>query len=189
MKKIILASESPRRKELLRKAGLKFEVDVSNFNENVDVDLTPIELAKHLSLQKAKTVAEKHKNAIIISADTIVVFNNEIIGKPKDEKDAEKMLKKLSGKPHLVITGFTIIDTDLNRVINDHAETTVHVKTLSKKEIEDYVKTKEPLDKAGGYGIQGLGGKLIDKIEGDFDNVVGLPIQKVLKYLKEFDLK
>lgn len=189
MKQIILASGSPRRKELLEKAGLKFIVDPSSYEEKLDSNLEPSELVKQLSLEKAQDVAKKYKNAFVIGADTIIVFEGKILGKPKDENDAKETLSRLSGKAHSVITGFTLIDTATGKTISEFVETKVYFKELTSQEIDDYVKSGEPLDKAGSYATQGLGAKLIDRIEGDFDNVVGLPTSEVLKKLKEFGVQ
>lgn len=186
MKQIILASASPRRKELLKKIGLKFTVDVSRYKESSTLKLSPKKLAEFLSLQKAKEVAKRHKNAIIIAADTLVVLGNEILGKPHTKKVAKKMLMKLNGKSHLVITGFTIIDCDTNKTITKSVETKVYFRQLTLKEIDNYVKTKEPLDKAGGYGIQEKAASFVEKIDGDFFNVVGLPLNALTYELKKF---
>ncbi len=186
MKTIILASASSRRKELLEKIGLKFEVEPSNSEEKIIPGLRPHELAKSLSLEKAKAVASKRKNALIIAADTFGVLNGKVLGKPHAEREARKMLKAISGKPHLVITGFTIIDTESNKAISNSVETKVYIKRLTPDEIDAYVKSKEPLDKAGGYAIQGLGAVIVEKIEGDFFNVIGLPLNALAESLKEF---
>jgi len=186
MKKIVLASKSPRKKELLKQFGIKFTVDVSNIEEKVNPKLEPKQVAKQLSLIKAKDVARRHEDAIIIAADTFVVLDNEIIGKPKSEGDAKKILKKLSNKPHLVMTGFTVIDTKTGRTITKSVETKVYFKKLTTNEIDNYVKSGEPLDKAGAYGIQEKGAIFIEKIEGDYSNVIGLPIFKLMETLKEF---
>lgn len=188
MKTIILASASPRRKEILKRAGLKFHVEVSDYEEDSTLDLEPSELAKYLSLQKAKDVTKNYKNAIIIAADTFVILEKETIGKPKNEADAKRILKKLSGKPHLIITGFTIIDTDTQKTVSKSVATTVYMKKMSEEEIDAYVGTKEPLDKAGAYGIQELGGIFIEKIEGDYFNIVGLPLFPIVKSLNEFGI-
>lgn len=188
MKNIILASKSPRRKELLEKLGLKFEVEESGFDEN-SVDQTkfkPLELAKFLSLQKAKTTAKKHKEAIIIAADTFVVVDGEIFGKPKDKKEALKKLNKLKGRMHLVITGFTILDSKSNKISTKAVVTKVYFRKLSKKEINAYVESGEPMDKAGAYAVQEKGSDFVEKIEGDFFNVVGLPIYALTEELKKF---
>ena len=152
-------------------------------------NLPPHSLAKKLSRGKAEAVAKRHKNAIIIAADTIVVFSQEVMGKPSSKKDAKAMLKKLSGKINLVITGFTIIDTKTGKTISKSIETKVHMKKLSPKLIETYVNSKEPLDKAGSYAIQGLGSILINKIEGDYLNIVGLPLAPLASALKKFGVK
>ncbi len=188
MKKIILASSSPRRKELLEKIGLKFEVEPSNQAEDISSGLDPHELARVLSRNKALAVASNHKNAIIIAADTFIVFQGSIMGKPSTETEAREMLTRLSGRSHAVITGFTILDTDDNKTVSKSVETKVHMKKLSSKEIDDYINSKEPLDKAGGYAIQGLGAILIEKIEGDYFNVIGLPLCSLTESLKEFGI-
>lgn len=185
MKRIILASTSSQRIMLLKRAGIKFEVIQSNYEEDINIHKDPHKLTRYLSKKKAETVASNLKNAIVIAADTIASFNNELIGKPKDKKEAKKILKLLNGKMHLIVTGFTIMDADTKKTITESVETKVYFKKLTKKEIDDYVATGEPLDKAGAYGIQGLGKTLIDKVEGNFDNVVGLPINIVCQCLKE----
>lgn len=186
MKRIILASASPRRKELLKKIGLKFTVDASKYKEDSILNMPPKKLANFLSLQKAKDVAKRYKNAIVIAADTLVVLGNEILGKPHTETGAKKMLMKLNGKVHLVITGFAIVDTDTNKTVTKSVETKVYFKQLTVKEIDNYVKTKEPLDKAGAYGIQEKASAFVEKIEGDFFNVVGLPLNALTCELKKF---
>lgn len=188
MKKIILASSSPRRKKLLEKIGLKFKIVPSSLNEEVEQNLTPAKLVKSLSLQKAKDIAKREKNAIIIAADTMVFLGDEIIGKPKNKTHARQILKSLSGKFHFIITGFTIINSADNKTITRSVKTTVYMKKMTNQEIDDYIKTEEPLDKAGAYGIQGLGGKFIAKIKGDYFNVVGLPLPALIKSLKKFGI-
>lgn len=187
-KKIILASASPRRKELLEKTGLKFRVVKSRYKEGVNRRLSPRQVAVSLSLGKAKAVAKKYKDTIIIAADTFIVFKGKILGKPKTAAKAKEMLRKMSGKLHSVITGFTILDTQKNKVVSQSVETKVYFKKLKPAEIDFYVKSKEPLDKAGAYAIQGLGPMLIEKIEGDYFNVVGLPIASLLEDLKKFGI-
>jgi septum formation protein len=188
MKKIILASKSPRRKNLLKQIGLKFETDVSEIDENKFPHLSPENLAKELSKAKAEKVSNRHKNAIIIAADTLIVLNKEIIGKPKSAKDAVKMLKKLSGKTHMVITGFTVFDTKTKKEITKIVKSKVRFKKMTKEEIDAYVKSGEPMDKAGGYGVQDKAAVFIEEIEGDFFNVVGLPIFSLYQVLKKFDI-
>ena len=189
MKKIILASASPRRKELLEKAGLKFEIVESRVDEHLDIKLEPHTFVKKLSLRKAKAVYENNKNAIIIAADTVVFHSGKILGKPKDKKDAKEMLELLSGQRHFVITGFTIIDTSLKKPITKSEETKVFMRKITPEEIEDYILTKEPYDKAGAYAIQGIAGKFIEKIEGDLNSAIGLPIASLLKELEKLNVK
>lgn len=188
MRKIVLASKSPRRRELLRQIGLDFVVDVSEIDEDKISHASPLGLAKNLSKVKAEKIAKKHKDAIIIAADTLIVLNNEIIGKPKDKEDAKKMLQKLSGKTHFVITGFTIHDSRSKKEITKALTSKVKFKKMTEKEINDYVETEEPLDKAGGYGIQDKGAVFIEKVEGDFFNVVGLPVFTLSEILKKFGI-
>jgi len=145
MQQIILASSSPRRKELLEKAGIKFKVVGSKIKEYLDIKLEPHKLAEKLSLEKAKAVQNKFKDAIIISADTLVVCEGKIFGKPTDEKDAEKMLKYLSGKTHSIITGFTVINAKTNKIITGSDETKVTMRKISKEEMESYLKPKNRL--------------------------------------------
>ena len=188
MRKIILASASPRRKEILRKTGLNFSVCTSDYKEDINLSLKPRALAKFLSRKKAETVAHKYKNAIIIAADTFIVFKNKLLGKPHTDKEAEKMLNMLNGKAHSVITGFTIMDTASKKILSRSVETKVYFKKLGRKEINAYVRSKEPLDKAGAYAIQGLGSVFIERIDGDFLNVVGLPLLALTESLKKFGI-
>jgi len=186
MKAIILASASPRRKDLLEQIGLSFRVEPSNYQENIRLDLEPHELAKSLSLEKARLVARNHRNALVIAADTFIVFEGKILGKPRTETEAKEMLKAMIGKPHSVITGFSIIDADSNKTVSGSVETRVHLRKLGSDEIDAYVRSKEPLDKAGAYAIQGLGSVIVEKIEGDYFNVIGLPLSALTESLKEF---
>lgn len=188
MKTIILASASPRRKELLEKIGLKFEVEPADCEEVVDTALEAHELVQKLSRGKAESIARKHRNAIVIAADTVVLMGDKILGKPHNQAEAKKMLRALSGKSHVVITGFTIIDTAKRRILSKTVETKVYIRELNPEEIDAYVKSGEPLDKAGAYGIQGLGSVIVEKIEGDYFNVVGLPLSSLAESLKEFGI-
>jgi len=189
MKEIILASASPRRKELLEKIGLRFEVEPSNCTEDITSGLQPHALARKISLEKARAVAGRHRNAIVIAADTFIVFGSQILGKPHTEIEARKMLEAISGKSHSVITGFSIIDTGKNKTLSRSVETKVYFRKLTLSEIDNYIKSKEPLDKAGAYAIHGLGAVFVDKIEGDYFNVVGLPLSALTEALKEFGIK
>jgi septum formation protein len=188
MKRIILASASPRRKELLEKLGLKFEVDASNCEEEIDPVLGPDELVRRISITKAKAVAQRHQDAVIIAADTIGVIGKKLLGKPHTADEAGKMLAKISGKSHEVITGFTILDTVTNKIMTGTVSTKVYIKKLTQQEIAAYVQTGEPLDKAGAYGIQGRGAVIVEKIEGDYYNVMGLPLSALTEALIEFGI-
>ncbi len=188
-KEIILASASPRRKELLELIGLQFKIDPGDHKEDMNLKLSPHELARALSLEKAKSVAGKYNNAIIIAADTFVIIKGQLLGKPHTEEEAKRMLVLLDGATHLVITGFTILDTNTGRKISRSVETKVTFKKLTEKEIDAYIKTKEPLDKAGAYALQGLGSILVKRIEGDYFNVIGLPLCPLVECLAEFGVR
>lgn len=186
--KIILGSGSPRRKELLEQIGMKFQVITSNTAEKFDDNLSPQEVVKLLSEEKAVAVASLVKeDSIIIGADTIVVIDNKILGKPKDEEDAYKILDILSGKKHKVITGVTVVKKTDDKImcLTKYEETSVYMAELSKRDICEYIKTREPMDKAGAYGIQGKGALLVEKIEGDYFNIVGLPLYLLKNMLNE----
>lgn len=178
---IILASNSPRRKELLKSIGVNFTVIPSNYEEP-KITLPPEEYAVFLAFNKANSVFSTH-GGIVLGADTIVVYNDMILGKPKDEFDAVNTLKLLSGKTHKVITGYAIISN--NKIIKDYCVTKVTFNELSNQTINAYVKTKSPLDKAGAYGIQD-GFDLVKEINGDYDNVVGLPTKDIENHLRSF---
>ena len=183
--KLILASNSPRRKQLLTEAGLTFSVIPSNFKEEENCGLPPALYCKQLAENKAKSVYNKD-DSIVLGADTIVVFNGEILGKPKDKNDAINMLTKLSGNKHLVITGYAIIKNGV--VYSGYEETFVEFNNLSPTLIKDYVESGSPLDKAGAYGIQD-GYELVKNILGDYNNVVGLPVNKILEILSNITNK
>jgi septum formation protein len=185
VKKLILASNSLTRKRLLTDAGLVFEIDPSNYEEDMTLPMPPKELVAHLSRGKAKDVAQRHKKAIVLGADTIIVYKDKILGKPHTPEKAKEMLKMLSGKQHSAITGFTIIDTENNKTISKAIETKVFFRDLTDKEIDGYIATGEPLNKAGSYAILENGSKLIDKIEGSKTNVSGLPMEEVMETLKK----
>ena len=194
MKKIILASASPRRRELLEQIGLKFDVVVSDADEDMIEKTDKINLyVEELAMIKAAAVAEVIKNngikdAIVIAADTVVSCDNEILGKPKDENDAQRMLSMLSGRSHEVYTGVCVMDISNGFSVAEYEKTTVFFNELSEKKINAYIKTGEPFDKAGGYGIQSKGVVLVERIEGDYSNVVGLPLSRLVKILeKDFE--
>lgn len=188
MKPIILASASPRRKHLLEKLGLEFQVAPSNYEEDMKSKLKPPELAKTLSRGKAESVAAQYKNHVIIAADTFIALKDSLLGKPSNEADAVKMLKKISGKSVSVITGLTIIDTPSNKKLSKVTETKVSIKKLTEGEIKGYVKTQEPLGKAGAFAIQGKGAIIVKKIDGDFFNVMGLSLFDLSEALKKFGI-
>lgn len=183
-KKIILASGSPRRKEILEKIGLEFEVVQSNYVEDMTLPLPPRELAKRLALSKGEDVARRFPEALVIAADTVVLLDGKLLGKPHTVSAAEKMLTRLSGKTHEVITGLALICASEKYLVQESVSTSVVFKTLTAEVIKKYVGTGEPLDKAGAYAVQGLGGELIEKVEGDYWNVVGLPANLLAKHLR-----
>jgi len=182
-KLFILASASPRRKELLKKIIKNFKVAVSSVDETKIKAKTPEGFAIKAALTKAKDVARKHKHSLVIGADTIVVLGKKILGKPKNKQAAFKMLKSLCGKTQKVITGIAIVDSDTLAKITDYEVTKVSMKKASDKDIRNYIDTHKPLDKAGSYGIQEMDEVFIDKIVGDYDNVVGLPVKLLKKLL------
>lgn len=186
---IVLASASPRRRELLGLTGLSFTVDAGDAEEVMDDSVPPLILARRLSRQKAKAVAHRYKDALILAADTFIAFRGRVLGKPLDKKDAARMLTMLSGRRHSVITGFTIMDTATGRTLSRAVETKVWFKRLSPAEIRAYVRTGEPMDKAGAYAIQGLGSVIVSRIEGDYSNVVGLPVPAVVASLSRFGIR
>lgn len=190
--KIILASKSPRRKEILKNLGLEFDIIQSDIDENGYNNLEPKELVKKLSFKKANHILKLHKqeNITVIGSDTIVCIENKILGKPKNEQDAINMLMLLNGKQHFVITGLVILGYKNGEYFEEitYSLAKVYFARYSLAEIEKYVKTKEPMDKAGAYAIQGIGSFLVEKIEGDFYTIVGLPFQKLYKIFKKYNL-
>lgn len=181
---IVLASASPRRQELLRQVGVSFRVIPSGVDEQVATPMTPAELVEHLALIKAEDVAAREPGALIIGADTIVVVDDAVLGKPRDRAEAIAMLQQLSGRSHTVMTGVALIEGDRRLVA--HEETAVRFRPLTLAQIERYVDSGEPMDKAGGYGIQGRASALIEGIEGDYFNVVGLPLCRTVQMLAQF---
>lgn len=176
--KIILASASPRRQELLKKIVARFRVITSGVDEEGIEAASPIVFARKAAINKARAVALKHKDSIVIGADTIVVLGRKILGKPKNQRDAITMLKSLAGKTHKVITGIAVVFPG-QKLVSATSVTKVKMKKVSEQEILDYVNSGRPLDKAGAYGIQEIEDIFIDKIEGDYDNVVGLPVRQL----------
>lgn len=178
MEKIILASASPRRRELLTQIGISFTIQKAEKEETVTTSV-PSEAVKELALQKAREVAEKYPADVIIGADTIVAANGQILGKPKDAEDAIQMLRMLQGGSHEVITGVAILLNNGEKLINFAETTRVHVFPMTEEQICSYVESGEPMDKAGSYGIQGTFAAYISGIEGDYNNVVGLPVGRL----------
>lgn len=194
MSEIILASASPRRRELMENMGLKFEVVVSDADESaVDKSVPPEIYVQQLALLKAAATAKSimdNKNAIVVSADTIVVNDNKILGKPKDAEDAFDILKSLSGKTHEVYTGFCVLRLKDAYTVCENVCTEVTFRNLTDEKIQSYINSGEVFDKAGAYGIQGLGAMLVEKINGDYFNVVGLPVSELAKVLEQdFEIK
>jgi septum formation protein len=221
---LILASSSPRRKELLQGLNLNFKTHPSMEDESVPAGTKPKEMVEMLALRKAKSVSSHYNNGLIIGSDTIVVFEDEVLGKPQDEKDAYNMLAKLQGKQHMVFTGVAIVAASNGQSIREtidqagtsdnilylgntgqycilsesangnpeimvgHTVSKVTFRPLSENEIKRYIETGEPLDKAGAYGVQGIGAVLIEKIEGDFYSVMGLPLNILYLMLQKFGI-
>ncbi|MEE1042686.1 MAG: Maf family protein [Clostridia bacterium] len=182
--KIILASASPRRKSLMDVLGLDYEIKISDCEEVIDKNSDVKDIVMSLSLQKACDVAKKcNGNYLVIGADTVVAYENEILGKPKDKNDAVRMLKILSGNTHSVYTGFTIVNTKDDTIITDYEKSDVKFRELTEDEIIEYVNTNDTMDKAGSYSIQGTASSFVEFLDGDYNNVVGLPIYKLSKYL------
>lgn len=178
MEKIILASASPRRKELLTQIGIRFEIIKAEGQEVIASD-PPSDVVKGLSMQKAREVAGKCDASVVIGADTVVSIDGQILGKPKDEADAVRMLKLLRGRDHEVTTGVTVMIRGRREPIVFAETTKVHVFPMTDGQILDYIKSGEPMDKAGAYGIQGLFAAYVSGIEGDYNNVVGLPVGRL----------
>ena len=185
--KIILASQSPRRAEILRMIGVSFKIESSNIHEEINQKIKQNEIPINLSKAKAEKISHKYPDKIIIGADTVVVFNKKIFGKPKDKNESKKMLKALSGNCHEVITGVTIMNEKFG-VIKTFSETTkVFVQKIPTKQIEFYVNNYNTLDKAGSYGIQEWFSVWIKKINGCYYNVMGLPVSKLYRHLLEIE--
>lgn len=181
---IVLASQSPRRKELMQMADLPFRVVLPEGEEVLNTEVSIGEAIEQIAKQKAVSVFNKEPEAVVVSADTVVYLENEVLGKPKTDDKAVQMLKKLSGKTHQVITGVCIMSKE--ETVTFHSVANVKFYDLSEEDIQHYVATGEPLDKAGAYGIQGKGCVLVESIEGDYYTIVGLPIAAVAKVLKKY---
>lgn len=192
--KIILASSSPRRKALLHRLGFTIDVIAPNIEEAILPNQTHEDYVMCNAMLKARTVLDKisiefkHKDYLLIAADTIVVLNNRLFGKPKDEKEAKIMLKNLSGKAHMVLSGLYVMYHTISNKIQERTicvSSKVYIKSLSDQEIDRYVLSGEPMDKAGAYAAQGIGAYMIQKIEGSYTNVVGLPLCELITILME----
>lgn len=180
--RILLASQSPRRSELLKSIHISFEIDPPLIDEIIREDYSPVENVLSIAETKARWVAERNKNKFIIGADTIVVLENKIIGKPTDINDARRILELLSGKRHEVITGVTVLNPQGN-CFPSASVSQVKIKTLTSNEIREYIETGEPMDKAGAYAIQGKGSTLVESWSGSWSNIVGLPVETVKSLL------
>lgn len=186
--KFILASGSPRRKEILENISLEFEIMADESDEIMIEGEKPYDTVKRLAMQKAKNIAsrvETGENTIVIGADTVVSIDEKILGKPKDEREAKDMLLTLSGRINTVYTGLAVLETQSGKAVSEFVSTGVKFRSLSEKEIENYIKSGEPMDKAGAYGIQKIGGLFVESINGDYFNVVGLPLCRLGEILSE----
>ncbi len=181
--KILLASTSPRRASLLELLELDFEVVPQKVDEAYRAEEGPEEYVQRLALEKAQAVMEQGYNGLILGADTVVVLDGKVIGKPRDKDDAFSMIKRLAGRIHMVYTGVALYEPKQDIEIVDCAQTMVKMSALKNHEAENYIKTREPLDKAGAYGIQGIGGSLIEEVKGCYFNVVGLPLSLLRRML------
>lgn len=189
MKKIILASISPRRKQLLGQLiGENFEIMKGDYIENNELPMKPEKLVMYHSLEKARSVAKKLKEGIIIGSDTLVFFKNKVLGKPHSEEKAKEMLRLLSGKKVDIYTGLAVIDVESKKEIQDYELTKVKLRNISNKQIEQYVKSKEPLDRAGAFAIQEKGVIFVEKVEGDYLGAVGLPLFKLAKLFEKLGI-
>ncbi len=186
----VLASKSPRRRELLKKIGVQAELMTANVDESTIKDLPPENTVTELALLKATDVAKYFRgDTYVIGADTVVCVDGEILGKPKNIEDAKRMLRLLSGRSHEVYTGYCVVHCKSGVAISKYEKTEVFFKELSDREIDAYIKTREPMDKAGAYGIQEKGSLFIEKIDGDYFNVVGLPVCALAKlFHDEFEI-
>ncbi len=187
MQRLILASASPRRRELLQNLGLDFDVIPSDIDEDGITESSAEILVTRLALEKACSIAKEHSEAVVIGSDTLVIKDGTILGKPKDEVEAEGMLKMLSGATHTVATGVAVVKGD--RSMCDVVVTEVTFKKLEQSEIDNYIKSGDPFDKAGGYGIQGKASAMIRGIKGDYFAVMGLPVCRTVEILKEFGIE
>ncbi|MGK5509545.1 Maf family protein [Brevibacillus formosus] len=185
---LILASSSPRRRELLQTLGLSFTVITSDVDETTAEHLSASEVVEELSLRKAKEVASRLTEGVVLGSDTVVVLDGQILGKPVDETDAYRMLSMLQGQEHTVYSGVALIDVETGRAEVSHSLTHVRIRALTEQEIKSYIATGEPMDKAGSYAIQGIGATLVEGINGDYFTVVGLPLGLTSTLLTRFGM-
>ncbi len=188
MRKIILASQSKQRQRLLKQIGLRFISAKSDVKEDMRLKSGCADLVMDNALKKAKDAAKRYRSGIVIAADTVVLSGKKIIGKPKDLDDAFRTLKLISRRPQWVYTGMAVIDIDNKKVLTDYEKTKIYMYRLSDRQIKNYFRKVSPLDKAGSFDIQGLGSIFINRIEGCFNNVIGLPLAKLAKMLKKIDI-
>lgn len=188
LRQLILASASPRRRQLLEQVGYSFHVHPVDVEENISHNLPAMDVPLTLAALKAEAAAEQlqGRDGVVLTADTVVILDNKVLGKPASEAEAYAYLEALSGRVHYVITGFVVRDLKTGKEIKDRELTRVVFRILSEEEIKAYVATGEPMDKAGAYAIQGKGALLVERIEGCYYNVVGLPLPRVALALKEF---
>ncbi len=190
---VILASSSPRRQQLISSLSLPYRIEVSDVDETTDPGRTPSQIVEELSERKARAIYERYErepaqaeDGVIVGSDTIVVLDGNVLGKPRDEEDAFRMLKRLQGREHEVYSGVACIGLADGRTSVAHERTVVRMKPMSDERIRRYIATREPLDKAGSYAIQGIGATIVERIEGDYFNVVGLPMSLLSDMLADF---
>jgi len=186
MKDVILASNSPRRKELFDFLGVKYQIVTKDVVEELKQDLLAEEQAMELAFQKAYAVFKENKDKIVLGFDTLVYTETEIFGKPKDDQDAKRMLKALSGITHMVVTGTAILTKEVSHSF--YSKTAVTFYPLTEEEIDKYIASKEPLDKAGAYAVQGYGARFVERIEGDYFTVMGMPVSRIYQEFKKLGI-
>jgi septum formation protein len=186
---LILASSSPRRRELLARAGIAFEVQAVNTPEEQRAGESPLEYCRRLAHEKAASIWNARKDALVLGADTIVIVDNQVLGKPRDPADARRMLSLISGRAHDVTTAVCLLysESGAHRQLQEEVTTRVFVDPLTESDIEEYVRSGEPLDKAGAYAIQGIASRWIYRVEGEYSNVVGLPVATVQRMLQSMN--
>jgi septum formation protein len=184
---IVLASGSPRRKEILESLGVTFTVLPSNCDETVDSRTSPADAVSELALRKANAVADQAPNSLVIGSDTVIDLDGRIVGKPQTDEDAAATLRELSGRAHIVRTAVAVVNTETNHSEVGASEARIQFRDLTDSEIQEYIATGEPMDKAGAYAIQGIGRSLVASVEGSQDTVIGFPREVVTQLLAKFD--